>query len=176
MKYEKIAISKIESNQWNPNEMDADTFEHLKEEITRIGLVQPILVRPSEDKYEVIDGEHRLNAADELGMKEVPCIVIESEDADAKVTTINMNQIKGSLNPLKYAELLTDLQTSFGVDALKDLIKISDSELEGHKLLQELPDWTDTEEPAKNTTTYVTCPHCNTEFKQTDAEQRKEKE
>ena len=96
-----IPIDKIKPNLWNPNVMMDDMVAHLVKEYHRIGYLQPILVRPLGDMFEIIDGEHRWSVAKEVGMKELTCVVKPMSDEDAKLTTINMGKIKGSEDPVQ---------------------------------------------------------------------------
>jgi len=83
-------------------------------------------------------------------------------EKDAKLTTINMNQIKGELNPLKFAELLIDLKQDFKLEDLSETFNMSLSELENYDMLVNLPDgkFEEIEKKPK----IVTCPECNHEF------------
>lgn len=139
--YKLLEINKIDYNPMNPNELVESLFEHLKHEIERVGFLQPVLVRSSENgRYECVDGQHRLEALKELGKTEVPCIVTEMDEKEAKVQVINMNRIKGELNPVKFAELLGDLETLYDKENLVKLLAMSDKEIDAFKILAEMDD------------------------------------
>jgi len=138
MRIEKIPVDKIVPNKWNPNEMPEDMMEHLKKEFRRVGYLQPILVRPVKDKYEIIDGEHRWQASKDENVKEVEAVIVDMDDATAQVTSINMNKIKGETNPIKYAELLMELQDTIDKKLLCDMLAMSKQELEAYDLLTKL--------------------------------------
>jgi ParB family chromosome partitioning protein len=59
--------------------MSEKEFEELKQAI-RLNGIEPIIVRPKNDWYEVIDGEHRFKAMSELGFTRIPAIVVETDD------------------------------------------------------------------------------------------------
>ena len=159
MKYKKLKINTLRPNEYNPNEMTESILNHLVAELKRIGFLQPILVNK---KGIIIDGEHRWLAAQEAGLKEVPVIEVDMSEKEAKLTTVNMNQIKGDLNPLKFAELLIDLRKDFQLEDLSETFNMSMGELENYDVLLNLPnaDLEDTEKKPKT----ITCPECNHEF------------
>ena len=68
---ETIAIGLIVKNPWNPNKMDNATLKAEKESIQKYGVVAPIIVRPLDDDYQIIDGEHRYGGCQELGHKTI---------------------------------------------------------------------------------------------------------
>ena len=139
MQLKEIEINKIIENPWNPNEMTESQLNHLKEEYKRIGYLQPILVRPKEGNYEIIDGVHRFRAYKVLKLKNIPVIVKEMDDRTAMITTLNLNEIKGENNPIKYAELIIDLETTFTKEQLSNLLNKSEKDLDAYKILLELP-------------------------------------
>ena len=99
-----------ESSIPNPNKMPPDQFEKLQAAIKLYGFEQPVLVRPLHrievdadgntfDAYEIVDGVHRKQAAEALGMKEIPCVVNNKiTDAQARALRISMNRLRGDLD------------------------------------------------------------------------------
>lgn len=173
MKYELLARSRIQLNQYNPNEMDIPTLDHLAREIQRVGFLQPILVRQQGEGFVIIDGEHRFKASEGI-TEHLPCIIIETDEERAKVLTINMNNIKGDFDPFKLASLLKGLETTFGRDDLKDLLNFSELELDNYKALTELPDdLSEQDMSRKDRFVFIICPSCKTEFNSTEAKTTK---
>ena len=160
MEYKKLKINTLRPNEYNPNEMTESVLNHLVAELKRIGFLQPILVNK---KGIIIDGEHRWLAAQEAGLKEVPVIEVDMSEKEAKLTTVNMNQIKGELNPLKFAELLTDLRKDFKLEDLSETFNMGINELENYDMLLNLPGG-ELYEPSTSSPKVVTCPECNHEF------------
>ena len=112
MEIEKIALNKIQPNTFNPNKMPDGTFQKLKLSITKFGIFNPILVRKKENKYEIIDGEWRWRAFQDLRMYEIPCRVIEATDEEVK-QMIFASTIKGKHNAYDSQQILRDfLETS----------------------------------------------------------------
>ncbi len=124
-----ISISNILPNNWNPNEMDEQTYKAEKESLERYGVIAPIIVRPKENKYEIVDGEHRHKVCEELGYTDIPCVIIKNlSDEDAKKLTIILNETKGTNDKIELGKLLKDLKTSFG-DDLKTGLPLSDNDI-----------------------------------------------
>jgi hypothetical protein len=90
----------------------------LTDNLSRIGMVDPILVAIDKDRYRIVDGEHRYRIAVELGYEEVPCVILNEEVplTEQKKQTIRMNQIKGQLSYDKFNSLVDTLRTTFNVD------------------------------------------------------------
>lgn len=98
---ENVAIDKIEPNDYNPNEMTEAEFEECKKEIQHLGtLPKPIVVRPLNEKFVIVDGEHNWRAAKELGFTKVPCEIMEMGDLEAMRQTYKRN-MHGAFNPVK---------------------------------------------------------------------------
>ncbi|HEY9705058.1 MAG TPA: ParB/RepB/Spo0J family partition protein [Allocoleopsis sp.] len=115
---EYIPIKNIIPNTWNPNVMDARTYQALKESFTEFGDIDPILVRDLGDKYQIIDGEHRYKIAREIGLDKIQSIVIDVSDNQAKRLTQIMNRTKGKDDPEKLMNLLDSLLQEMSEDEL----------------------------------------------------------
>ena len=71
-----LPIDKIEPNPDQPrNQFDEDTLQELSDSIKQYGMLQPILVTPKDDFYEIIAGERRWRAAKLAGLNEVPVMI-----------------------------------------------------------------------------------------------------
>ncbi|HEY9703184.1 MAG TPA: ParB/RepB/Spo0J family partition protein [Allocoleopsis sp.] len=115
---EYIPIKNIVPNTWNPNIMDSQTYNALRESFTEFGDIDPILVRDMGDKYQIIDGEHRYKIARELGIDKIQGIVIDASDTQAKRLTQIMNRTKGKDDPEKLMNLLDSLLQEMSEDEL----------------------------------------------------------
>lgn len=155
MEIKNIKIEDITPNPWNPNEMTEAVFHHLKKEYKRIGYIQPVVVRPNKGKFEVIDGEHRYKAAKEFGLKSIKCVVVEMDDNQAKITTINMNKIKGTDNPLKLYNLIQSLQEDIKIEDLSTTINIPKSEIDMIGMMNDLPDIKEEDQKSKHVITFT---------------------
>ena len=109
MEVTNIKIDLIAPNDWNPNIIQEDILAKLRAEIRQKGLTQPITVRSSGNGYEIVDGEHRWRVCKDLGWQEIPCIVQDYSDTEAKIKTLQLNYLRGSAIPIKLASLIYSL-------------------------------------------------------------------
>lgn len=79
----------------NPNQMDASTYSSLVELINAEGFLQPILVTRKGKKFKIVDGHHRVLAAQEIGIEKIPAVVTKVSDPKAAVLGIGMNNLRG---------------------------------------------------------------------------------
>jgi ParB family chromosome partitioning protein len=91
----EIGVERLEPNPWNPNRMSPEMYEKLREYVRKEGLVEPIVVRPRGEGYQILGGYHRWKLAKGLGYETVPCAVVEMDDRRAKVLSVNLNEMKG---------------------------------------------------------------------------------
>lgn len=114
--YKMVGLEELRPNPWNPNAMTKEVMDAEKKSIETFGFVDPITVRSAKGHYEVIDGEHRLKAAQALKLGKVPVIDLGTiDDATAKQLTIVLNETRGKAKQKELAELIADL-TRGGVD------------------------------------------------------------
>ena len=66
-------------------------FEELKESISRVGVLSPIIVRKKENRYEIISGHNRVKCCKEIGLKEIPAIIKDYDDDIAELVMIETN-------------------------------------------------------------------------------------
>ena len=118
-----ISVDLITPNLYNPNIMSDEEFELLERNISEVGFLDPILVIPKQgpegkEYYQIVDGEHRFEAQRILGFEEIPAVVADPELFDEKtqkLQTVRMNQIRGSLDVIKFNNLVNDLINNHGV-------------------------------------------------------------
>jgi ParB family chromosome partitioning protein len=102
----RLPVDSIIANRQNPRrDFDADQLEELTNSIREKGVMQPLLVRPSDDPniFELIAGERRWRAAQKAGLHDVPVIVREVGDKEALELAIIENVQRADLNPLEEA-------------------------------------------------------------------------
>jgi len=96
MKVTEIDLERLQEAPWNPNKMDSKTLARLKKSLSRYGLVGPLVVRPDGDSnYEVLSGNQRLKVIEELGFKQVPCVIVQLNDTEAKLLAQALNTLRG---------------------------------------------------------------------------------
>jgi ParB family chromosome partitioning protein len=111
-----LELSKIRPNPFQPREDFAvEAMEELVQSIREKGIIQPILVRPKGDNFELIAGERRLRAAGILQLKEIPAIVKEANDRDSLEIALIENIQRKELNPIEEARAYQYLIEKFSL-------------------------------------------------------------
>jgi len=109
-----LGTAEIAYNSFQPRlHYSSDSLEELKASIKEKGILQPILVRPKGEKYEVIAGERRLRAAQALGLIEVPVVIKDVSDNDALVLALVENIQREDLNAIEEAKAFKRLIDEF---------------------------------------------------------------
>jgi len=85
--------------------LDPGDIDGLAKSIAQVGVLEPLLVRPVADKFEVIAGGRRYRAANQAGVKTVPCVVKEMDDISALKASFHENEERKSASPLEYGML-----------------------------------------------------------------------
>ncbi len=99
-----VSVELIESNPAQPRQaFDPDEIRALAESIATHGVLQPVVIRPFEDRYQLVAGERRLRAAREAGKAEVPVHIVEVDDRQMAEVAIVENLQRKDLNPLEKA-------------------------------------------------------------------------
>ena len=116
----KISISSIVPNKNQPRKLfEKESIHELSNSIKERGIIQPLIVRKSEnqeDKYEIIAGERRWQAAQSAGIHEVPVVIIEADNLKSLELAIIENVQRKDLNPIEEAESYKNLIENFGHD------------------------------------------------------------
>jgi len=110
-----LPIGKVEANKDQPRKyFDQIALQELVESIREYGMLDPLIVRKlGTGYYQIIAGERRWRAARELGLKEIPCRVIEADDRLAMEIALIENLQREDLNPLEEAEGYKTLMETF---------------------------------------------------------------
>lgn len=99
-----IDINLIEPNKDQPRrQFEKESLQELKESIEQFGIIQPIIVRKKEDKYEIIAGERRWRAAKAAKLESIPCIIRKTDDKEAMKLALIENIQRQDLNPIEEA-------------------------------------------------------------------------
>ncbi len=89
---------------------DPEALKQLTESIKQHGILQPVLVRPLDgEKHELVAGERRYRAAQEIGLKEVPVVIKELDDNAAFQLALIENLLREDLNPVEETEGILQL-------------------------------------------------------------------
>jgi len=93
-KIQNISLNKIKPNPYQPRKTfdgDENKIEELAQSLKSTGLLQPIMVRPHNNEYQIAMGERRFRAAKKAGMKEIPAIVRKMDDKQLRMYSIIEN-------------------------------------------------------------------------------------
>ena len=118
----KLSVSDLYPNKFQPRKIfDEDSLNDLEKSIKERGIIQPIIVRKSDEstKYEIIAGERRWIAAQKAGLHEVPVVVTEADDLKSLEFAIVENVQRNDLNPLEEAQGYQRLINDFSYDQEK---------------------------------------------------------
>jgi len=119
----KIPISDLISNKFQPRKIfEENNLKDLTNSIKERGIIQPILVRKSNDdrsKYEIIAGERRWLAAQKAGLHEVPVVITEVDDLKSLEFAIVENVQRDDLNVIEEAQGYKRLIEDFSYDQEK---------------------------------------------------------
>lgn len=94
----RIALRPVRRN-------DAEYVE-LVESVRKDGILQPVLVRPWDDEYEIVEGRHRLAAAKEAGLVEIPAMIRDMTDEEVLIFQLKCNTIRPKTRSFEYARRL----------------------------------------------------------------------
>jgi len=113
----EIPVDKIKISPRQPRQIfDQEKMAELAESIKELGVIQPVVVRPSQDGgYELIAGERRWRACKMLGHKTIPAVVKEYHDLDATAVALIENIQRENLNPLEEALAYQQLMEKFNL-------------------------------------------------------------
>jgi ParB family chromosome partitioning protein len=119
----QLQISDLIPNKYQPRKIfDENNLEDLTNSIKERGVIQPIIVRKSNDdnsKYEIIAGERRWLAAQRAGLNEVPVVITKADDLKSLEFAIVENVQRHDLNPLEEAQGYKRLIDEFSYDQEK---------------------------------------------------------
>ncbi len=111
---DKIKIEDITIGEWQPRkDFNEGAIKSLAVSIKEKGILQPLIVRPKNGKYELIAGERRLRASKEAGLTEVPVIVKEMSDNEVLEIALIENLLRENLSAIEEANAYQTLMTNF---------------------------------------------------------------
>jgi len=112
----EIAVAAIRPNPYQPRaQFNEESLAELADSMREVGLLQPVLVRPAGDGYELIAGERRWRAARRLGMQTIPALVRTTDDATTLEQALVENVHRAGLQPLEEAAAYQQLIEDFGL-------------------------------------------------------------
>lgn len=113
---EEVALDQIDPNPFQPRRaFPSDKLQELANSIRSSGVVQPVLLRRSNQRYQLIAGERRWRAARLAGLAAIPALVRELGDRDALELALTENLLREDLNPIEAAHGYEVLQQKHGL-------------------------------------------------------------
>jgi ParB family transcriptional regulator, chromosome partitioning protein len=143
--FAEVLVSAIQPNRRQPRTVfDEEDMAELVHSIREIGVLQPIVVRPSDDveaQYELVMGERRWRATKAAGLETIPAIIRSTSDDDLLRDALLENLHRSQLNPLEEAAAYQQLLDDFGCthDELADRIGRSRPQVSNTLRLMKLP-------------------------------------
>jgi len=120
---EKIPLNKIIRSKFNYRNIE-ENLDELAKSIAQNGLLIPVMVRPSENHYELICGNRRVEACKKLGWKQIPAIIIEMNDKEAFIASLVENIQRETLDPIQEAKAYNDFVQKYGWGGVTELARL----------------------------------------------------
>jgi ParB family chromosome partitioning protein len=114
--FDQLSLDRIDPNPRQPRgSFDEEPLQDLTTSIEAVGVLQPIVVRPSGERYQIVMGERRVRAARAAGLERIPAIVRTTEDDQMLRDALLENVHREDLNPLEEAAAYEQLLLDFGI-------------------------------------------------------------
>lgn len=139
----EVEIGRIRPNSSQPRvHFNEEAIAELAESIAERGVLQPILLRPAPNGFELVAGERRWRAAQKAGLHSIPAIVRELDDSTSAEIALIENVQRADLNPIEEAEGYRQLILRHGhtQEGLSKLVSKSRSHVANLLRLLNLPD------------------------------------
>lgn len=139
----ELGIAQLSVNPFQPRrQMGGPEFEELVASVRRHGILQPIIVRPSREGYEIVAGERRWRAARDAGLTTIPAVVRHITDREMLELALIENLRRADLNPIERAQAYRRLMQEFHLtqEQVADVVGGSRPSVANAMRLLDLPD------------------------------------
>ena len=109
MEIVELPIEVLKEANWNVNQPNEAMLQRLRSSIQQFGFVQNLVVRPIGSEYEVLSGNQRLKLLREFNVSKVPCVIVNLDDAHARLFAQALNHIHGDDDLGLRAELIREV-------------------------------------------------------------------
>ncbi|MEZ5175069.1 MAG: ParB/RepB/Spo0J family partition protein [Acidimicrobiia bacterium] len=115
--FAEIPVRDIDPNPKQPRVgFESEGIDALAESIAAVGLLQPIVVRPDDDRYTLVAGERRLRAAKQAGLDTIPAVIRAATDDGTNLTEALVENLqREDLTPLEEAAAFQQLLEDYGM-------------------------------------------------------------
>ena len=122
---------------------DVSELDDLYVSIRENGILQPLLVRPRGDRYEVIAGNRRLQVARKLGLGEIPCMVRDADDNATAIFRFEENCKRSDITVVEEAKYIAESVTALGISIAEFADKVNRSVqwIEDRLSVADMPDY-----------------------------------
>lgn len=125
------------------SDVSAESVADLVASIKQIGIIEPLVVHPHDDKYQVIAGHRRLRAAEIAGQTTAPCLVVEVDEAEIEIVKLHENFARAEINAVDWAKHLTRLKQHYNLSTarLAEMLGMSEAWIQQHMKILEYDDY-----------------------------------
>lgn len=147
----ELDIDLIDPNPGQPRKrFESESLQALADSVAESGVLQPVLVRPSSGRYELVAGERRWRAAQLAGLATVPAVITDRGDSESIEAAVIENMAREDLNPIEEARAVAALVEDAGLtreqvgkrvgrsrSAISNLLRILDLPPEAIELIEQ---------------------------------------
>ena len=88
------------------SDISPESLADLVTSIKAIGIIEPLIVHPVDDKYQVIAGHRRLRSAEIANLVKVPCLVVDVEESEVEIIKAHENLVRSEISAVDCAKHL----------------------------------------------------------------------